>query len=164
MLYDRGKMPNNAGYTSIVTILAYSVIVPTKSNSILHFPDLSITLFHTTPPSHYPPVLQILTTNNRSAHISKLRQYGLLVSQLPSSTIEKNNRNPSLFFKYHILSPAIKEEERKYRASNNSTYINQLLSRRTRYIPIPNPITQNGHIIAQLRARTRSTRDTNVCL
>ena len=53
-------------------------------------------------------------------------------------------------------SPAVNHETQKDAIKIDNTYINQLLSRRTRYIPIPNPITQNRDIIAQLSARTGS--------
>ena len=109
------KMPQNSGYMSVVTILAYSVIVSTYSNGILHSPGMS---------QHNFPHHSLVSLPRLSCYKSLLLIIVALTSPSSANTVftqsvslhhctEKHNRNPSLFFNYHLLLPSNKTRETK---------------------------------------------------
>ena len=106
-------MSKSSGFMSIATILAYSFNVPTYSIASYTSSACLLTLFHTTSPSQYPPMLQVLTTNNRSAHISQLRQHRLYsVSQAPIFTQKSTIKTQPFLQLPHSPSSTTKEEEK----------------------------------------------------
>ena len=152
----RLKMPKGSACTSIVTVSAYSTVVPI---CIIHFSHS--TLAHLAVLQCYKSLLLIIVALTSPSSANTVFTQSVSFHHQPQiNTIDTQN------FPQPTRSPPQQQRKktRQDRVRALCTHINQLLGRRTRNIPIPNPITQNRHIIPQLRACSRSARDTNVCL